>query len=52
MQVSFGRRLAVKKQVKVKGLKSNEGFKVELPNLVYTIVLHECGVLCWDNRKK
>jgi hypothetical protein len=52
MQVSFGRRLAVKERVKAKGLTSNEGFKVELPNLVCTFVLHECGVLCWENRKK
>jgi hypothetical protein len=52
MQVSFGRRLVVKEQVKAKGLTSNEGFKVELPNLVCTFVLHECGVLCRENRKK
>jgi hypothetical protein len=38
--------------VKLKGSTSNEVFKVELANLVYTFVLHECGVLCWDNRKK
>jgi hypothetical protein len=38
--------------VKAKGSKSNEGFKVELPNLVCTFVLYECGVLCWENRKK
>ena len=52
MQVSFGRRLAVKERVKVKGSTSNEGFKVELPNLVCTFVLHECEVLCWESRKK
>jgi hypothetical protein len=30
------------------GIKSNEGFKVELHNIVCTFVLHECGVLCWE----
>jgi hypothetical protein len=45
MQVSFGRRLAIKERVKEKGSTSNEGLKVELPNLIYTFVLHECGVL-------
>jgi hypothetical protein len=52
MQVSFGRRLAIKERVKAKGSTSNEGLKVELSNLVYTFVLHECGVLCWENRKR
>jgi hypothetical protein len=52
MQVIFGKRLAVKEQVKEKGSTSNEGFKVELPNLVCTFVLHECRVLCWEHRKK
>jgi hypothetical protein len=36
----------------VKGSTSDEGLKVELPNIVYTFVLHECGVLCWENRKE
>jgi hypothetical protein len=44
MEVSFGRRLAVKERVKAKGSASNEGFKVELHDLVFTFVLHECGV--------
>jgi hypothetical protein len=48
MQVNFGRRHVVEEQVKVKGSTSNEGFKVELPDLVCTFVLHECG----ENRKK
>jgi hypothetical protein len=52
MQVSFGRRLAVKERVKAKRSTSNKGFKVELPDLVYTFVLHEFGVLCCENRKK
>jgi hypothetical protein len=34
-----------------KGSTSNKGLKVELPNLVYTFVLHDCGVLCRENRK-
>jgi len=52
MQVIFGRRLASKKQVKVKGLTSNEGFKADLLNIVCTFVLNEYGVLCWENKKK
>ena len=52
MQVSFERRLVIKEWVKEKGSTSNEGLKVELSNLVYTFVLHECGVLCWENRKE
>jgi hypothetical protein len=52
MQVIFGRRLAIKEQEKAKGSTSNEGLKVELLNLIYTFVLHECGVLCWENMKE
>jgi hypothetical protein len=52
MKVSFGRRLAIKEKVKEKVSTSNKGIKVELPNLNYTFVLHECGVLCWENRKE
>jgi hypothetical protein len=52
MQISFGRRLAVEEQVKAKGSTSNEGIKVELPNLIYTFILNKSGVLCWENREE
>jgi hypothetical protein len=52
MQVSFGRRLAIKEKVKENGSTSNEGLQVQLSNLIYTFVMHECGVLCWENRKE
>jgi hypothetical protein len=52
MQVNFGRMLAIKERVKEKGSTSNGGLKVDLANLIYTFVLHECGVLCWENRKE
>jgi hypothetical protein len=47
-----GFQSAIKERVKEKGSTSNEGLKVELSNLVYTFVLHDCGVLCWENRRK
>ena len=52
MEVRFVRILEVNERVKVKGSTSSEGFKVDLPNLFFTFVLHECGVLYWENRKK
>ena len=42
----------MEERVKAKGSTSNEGLKVQLSNIVYTFVLHECGVLCWENRKE